>query len=435
MKKIIFFLSKIILILACLNIFAWSIFHVNDGGKRFGVLTNSLKEFSRFPTLVASVVKEMNEPERLLNYDPLFKSINKLEYDVFALNASFHSTKWVIKLVNLRNNSIIYKWYLDEPKYLNTGRIFSHSDPRMPIILGDSSLIIHNDESKNLFRLNSNSEIMWHNTEHQFHHSINLDNSGNIWTCTRDLIKLNSNGLEYWDNYLTKVDVNDGRVLYHKSLTEILLDNNLSFLIHGYSNQVAEFQVGDPLHLNEIQPVLKSGKYWNEGDLFLSLRHRSMIILYRPSTNKIIRIIQGPFFNQHDVDIFSDSTISLFNNNVSSLGKINSSEQKSTSKNNLLPNLTLNSSAEVLVYNLNDSIFTSLYPKQFIKNKIYTRTQGVHHILSNGDLFVENWSEGIVYIFNDNETLLKKYFNQPENGYLENTHWIRIYENLNFLKY
>ena len=41
-----------------------------------------------------------------------------------------------------------------------------------------------------------------------------------------------------------------------------------------------------------------------------------MIILYRPETNKIIKIIEGGFSQQHDVDILDDKTISIYNNNV-----------------------------------------------------------------------------------------------------------------------
>ena len=41
-----------------------------------------------------------------------------------------------------------------------------------------------------------------------------------------------------------------------------------------------------------------------------------MIILYRPSTNKIIWKGTGPFFDQHDVNILDDHRISVFNNNV-----------------------------------------------------------------------------------------------------------------------
>ena len=52
-----------------------------------------------------------------------------------------------------------------------------------------------------------------------------------------------------------------------------------------------------------------------KGDVFLSLRHQSMILLYRPLTNEIIWKGTGPFFHQHDVDILDSHRISIFNNN------------------------------------------------------------------------------------------------------------------------
>lgn len=432
MKKIIIVLSKMILGLALLSVFAGAIRHVHIDGKRFGALTNSLIAFSKFPALAFTVLTEIVNPERLQNFDPDFESFNYLDYDIFALNASFDSSKWIIRLMNLRNDSTIYEWYLEEENYLKAWRTFSHSEPRFPILLSDTSIVIHNDESNNLFRLDANSEILWHNTEHRFHHSINLGVDGNIWACTSNKVQLTPQDIEYWDNYLTKIDVQNGEVLYHKSLSEILIENDLSYLIHGYANVVPR-SGSDPLHLNEIEPVLKNGLYWNEGDLFLSLRHRSMILLYRPSTNKVIRTIQGPFFNQHDIDILTDSTISFFNNNVTSLQNVKDAHPDGNSEYKLLPNLSMNVSAEVLKYNLNDSSFSSLYPEQFVENHIYARTQGTHHILANGDLFVDNTNTGKVYLFSANGTVLKKYFNEPINGRVENAHWVRIYENLDFL--
>ena len=71
----------------------------------------------------------------------------------------------------------------------------------------------------------------------------------------------------------------------------------------------------DPIHLNDIQPVNFDGEFWKKGDVFLSLRHQSMVLLYRPSTNEIIWKGTGPFFHQHDVDILDNHRISIFNNN------------------------------------------------------------------------------------------------------------------------
>ena len=53
------------------------------------------------------------------------------------------------------------------------------------------------------------------------------------------------------------------------------LENDMEHLV--FSDYVFH---GDPIHLNDIQPVEKSGPYWKMGDLFLSLRSQNMIILY-----------------------------------------------------------------------------------------------------------------------------------------------------------
>jgi hypothetical protein len=97
-----------------------------------------------------------------------------------------------------------------------------------------------------------------------------------------------------------------------------------------------------------------------------------------------------------------------------------------------IPNPLLNKISNVIKYNFSDSTFTPMYQGQFIDNKIITQTQGLHHILSNGDMFVESQNEGKIYIFNENEVLLKKYSNQVIDNQVERPHWTSIYENINF---
>ena len=71
--------------------------------------------------------------------------------------------------------------------------------------------------------------------------------------------------------------------------------------------------------------------------------------------------------------------------------------------------------------------------EKFIENNVYTATQGLHHFMANGDLFVESQEKGKIYLFNENETLIKRYYNEPLNNHIEHTHWIRIYEELDFI--
>jgi hypothetical protein len=88
-----------------------------------------------------------------------------------------------------------------------------------------------------------------------------------------------------------------------------------------------------------------------QGDVFLSIRNQSAIIHYRPSTNKVINYITGPFAQQHDVDIISDKEISIFNNN------------------NFFVN---NEHSEVVIYNFETKKFRKLFNDQLQKENFKT---------------------------------------------------------------
>ena len=42
----------------------------------------------------------------------------------------------------------------------------------------------------------------------------------------------------------------------------------------------------------------------------------SKILIFRPNTEKIIYLIDGPFSNPHDINIISPSKMSFINNNI-----------------------------------------------------------------------------------------------------------------------
>ena len=99
-------------------------------------------------------------------------------------------------------------------------------------------------------------------------------------------------------------------------------------------------------------PVLEDGPYWKKGDLFLSLRNLSMVLLYRPSTNKIIWNKIGLAVSQHDIDILNDYTISIFSNNTP----------------NVKPKHGYSGVySDVLVYNFKTDSVSSPYKKAFEK--------------------------------------------------------------------
>ena len=160
---------------------------------------------------------------------------------------------------------------------------------------------------------------------------------------------------------------NEGKFLFKKSIIQIFIDNNLEELIvSGQTNF-------DPIHLNDIQPVLFDGPHFKTGDIFLSLKNLSMIILYRPSTNKIIWYKRNPWIHQHDVDILNDNQISVFNNKNYFF-----SFNKSNKKNN-----------NVLIYDFDQDVIMNNYEKLFNKYDVRTPSQGLSEIMEDGSIFIE----------------------------------------------
>ena len=98
-----------------------------------------------------------------------------------------------------------------------------------------------------------------------------------------------------------------------------------------------------------ISSQLISKVHWKKNDLFLSLPRINAIIHYRPSTNKVINFIQGPFSWQHDVDIISDHEISIFNNNNS---------------------LTDRNHSEITIYDFKTKKFSKKFNKSLIENNL-----------------------------------------------------------------
>jgi hypothetical protein len=413
--------SYLIIFITVACIFSFAI-RLSVEGNRLGVFTEPIRTFSNFPRVAYYAINQVSSPERFVKIDQSLSPVNKLDYELKVLGSRFETDHWVIYLKSLTSNKVYHEWNIAEKDFTFTDRVFSHADPRTPIMLEDSSIIVNIDESMNLFRIDKNSNIIWKNNSHHFHHSINPAVDSNIWACSKSLKELtNKKGdkLVFYDDYLTKVDVKNGKTLYNKSISEIFKENSLNYFVHGFNN-LSIAGGTDPFHLNDIEEVTESGKYLEKGDLIISLRNRSMVMVYNPSSSIVKRIIQGPFYNQHDVDLINDSTIRLFNNNVSSLetnGELRGKEVRETN---------LNQHAEVVDYHIEDSSFTKVFAPLFRQEGVFTLTQGLYETLPNGDLLVESQNSGLIYVFSKEGVLFKNYVHEIKSGLVEPPHWLRV---------
>ncbi|MFT4525950.1 MAG: hypothetical protein ACI85F_002108 [Bacteroidia bacterium] len=434
MKSIVKTLSIIVLILAGMSVFGYLVLQSSEKGAG-GSVNSIIREFVSFPDKVTEVLvsNEVRNIPPTFGMKYYFDPINNLERDIYGLNSSFiqDSNHWEVDLFNFKTDSILHTWELTSDRFKAKSRHFPNAEPRNCILLPSRELILGQDETTNLYRLDKNSNIVWERHDLQIHHSMNLDADSNIVICATEPLKIqkltDNEPLYYEDELIVKISAKSGEIVYTKSVSDLLNENGLRSLIYGFCGEVSATNLHDPLHLNDIQPVLSDGPYWRKNDLFLSFRHISMVILYRPSTNKVIRMIFGPFLRQHDVDILSDSVISIFNNEGTSIGRKSWDEDFSSRpvKDSIFY-------SNIVQYNFADSSFSTQLKHHFDDHKIYSETQGFHEYLSDGSVYVENHGAGIVFFMNKEEILYKSQLNNWIEDWVERPHWIRIYENVDF---
>lgn len=274
-----------------------------------------------------------------------------------------------------------------------------------PIMGKDFSLFFHCGSLGRLYKLDENSKIAW-KSEETVHHSIELDEEGNIWTCSvnwgHPLAKAN----RFREDAVLCLDANGARVHLY-SLSDILAENDLlERLLAATPSRELDWGL-DPYHLNDVLPVRSDGKFWKKGDVFLSLRNKSLVIQYRPQDGSIVWRQQGPWLSQHDVNVVNDSVISVFNNNVPMMhDKL--SEAGS--------NIACFDFAEGTTQYFGQGLFAS-------------KSEGRQINTVNGQLLVEETNKGIYLLLDSTGALLCRfyipYYANPSHAM--NPTWSRLY--------
>ena len=155
---------------------------------------------------------------------------------------------------------------------------------------------------------------------------------------------------------------------------------------------------------------MKSDEFFQRGDIMLSSKHLSTVFLYRPKNNSIVWIKTGPWLNQHDVDYLGNGMFSIFGNDTFRYNKVDTHD------------VFLSENNKIYIYNFKSDKITTLYEKTM--TEIKTPTQGLHEILDNGDVFIEDTD-------NFRLTRLSKknkrwdYFNYLGENKIGSIHWSR----------
>ena len=424
MKKIIKVFSSIVIFIFALSVFGWMVFHVSKGDKDFGFFNGPIKSMYTFLDLFSQSVEEVKVkalPQTFIKTPENFQAVNKLDSNLIVLTTySDTSNSRSIVLYNLKTDSILYKWRIKNP-HAEHDRILN------PILLPDKN-IVYSFDGKSLMRIDSLSNVVWKQDSIWSHHATNLDKNGDIWVCAFPIVyyatglyKIEGRSVFYKDNYIAKIDAKTGRILFYKSITKILAENNLADYI------IKSGHLWDPIHLNDVEPVDKTTPYYQKGDVFISLRQPSTILQYRPSTGKVVKVIEGPFVAQHDVDIYDDHSIVVFNNNNYSL--LESGNRRSAPKDSVRLAIAGDFYSNIIRYDYRNNSFSCIGDSVFRANKIFTYSEGLVDFLNPTTYFVEEQNTGLLWIIKDDEIIYKNILKSQHEGYHHLPNWTRIIKN------
>ena len=295
------------------------------------------------------------------------------------------------------------------------------------LMLPDSSLIYSLNGVTGIIKIDKNSERLWKQDSIAHHHAINMGADNTFWANTYNKDKgehiyygaqfsIDGREFPFIDNTITQFDATTGRILFHKSVTEILIENDLIHLL------IKSDSPGDPLHINDIQPVLESSPFMEKGDVFISSRTSSWIMHYRPSTGEVVELIEGPFISQHDVDIESDSTIIFFNNG----GQTLKGERPDAHRlaNDLL--VVNEQYSGVQRYYLKSGRFERIYPELFTENEIFSFTESLVDALPGGGYYIEEQNSSVLWILKDGEVKYKNILPSQHEGHHHLANWGRV---------
>jgi len=394
------------------------------GNQRFGTLGASALALAEIPANARKLLQDDEsmvafrsvavEGKRGWQFDPAAQA-----FPGYVLLSRYDGDagRHIIELVDIANGSVAHTWRPDADRLLagtthqSTVVTFERWRTRYfrfihPLLLPDGGLVLKDHQSP-LIRTDACGEMVWRREGSFFHHTTEPAADGSLWVPGRiEPSVIEGAPPSFRDETIAHVSP-EGVIIDERSVAKILVDNGLAWQLFA----TGRYQ-DDLIHLNDVQPVPGDGPYWQKGDLFLSLRHLSMIALYRPATNEIVWSKQGPWVAQHDVDVVDDHTIAVFSNNAfrfstSGRGKVDGTNQ-------------------IVFYDFAQDRVSRPFAPLFAAQRIATVSEGLFEILPGGYLMVEEENSARFLVFAPDGTLAAEFVNRAADGKTYRLGWSRF---------
>ena len=305
-----------------------------------------------------------------------------------------------------RDGEVVHRWLIDwfdnfwpDPYHLPKERI-PRSRPATHIhgiVIFPNGDLVFNLERLGLARVDLCGNVVWQ-LPYQTHHSVHLDETGNLWVSGEKQINEPSSTLpNHRPPFLefTVLEVTaEGKIVQEISVPHLLIKNGLQGLLYLSATDNASTEVSDDtLHLNDVEtfPATLNPGVFQRGDVLISLRNINAIIVFDPESLKIKYLSIGRVVRQHDPDFIDGNRISVFDNN------------------NVAPDFENPQSRIVILSAENDQV--EVVYSGSGETPFYTSIMGRHQWLPNGNVLITESMKARAFEIDPKGELVWEYFN------------------------
>ena len=288
----------------------------------------------------------------------------------------------VVEIIDLDRRKSVHRW-----------KRFPRESLHRFNVLPDGSLLAGN--MNRTFRMDACSNVVWEQPL-RAHHSYERGVDGDFWsawhTSPNTIPHMNPDFVE--DGVIRFSSA--GEVLSRTTLTSALMQGGHTHLLYHTERYARSL-----LQLNDVEPVLQDGPFWRRGDLFVSLRAVSVVLLYRPATDEVLWLQAGPWQRQHDVDVVSDSEISVYSNNT-----IFDEHDRAR----------ILGANEVYIHDFATGETRSPWREAMRRHDVRTLRRGGATLFSDGSVMLEEADSGRVLILSPDGEKVWSYVNRASDG-------------------